>query len=342
MKQVVIFDGLREFAVRPPAIFDEYIALLKRDISTHLGDRSRFTHVACPGCGGSGNRPAFSKLTFTYVACETCGSVFVCPRPTASSLREFMESSEAVEFWRSSVEAETARDRAQSIFFPRAAWVQAGAEETSGKASVLVDLHSKYPPFLESVARSGVFKRVIGVAPAVDLSEVASLAALAVEPDLGQALAASPVATIVSAQECLERDVDPNGLIRDAAKLLQEGGLLFLTSVTWSGFDLQVLGGRSKNVLPPTHLNFLSLDGVRRLLARHGFKVVELSTPGQLDTEIVAHAVAEDPDITLPPFVDELIRRRDERVHYAFQQFLQEALLSSHVRLMAKKEGAAP
>lgn len=340
IKQVVVFDGLREFGVRPRALFDEYIELLARDIAAHLGDGSRLVPAACPGCGTPGGRPAFSKLSFTYVACDGCGSVFVSPRPTTASLREFVAASEALRFWRSRVERETLPERAHAIFHPRAHWIQRGAQDAGEASPVLVDLHSRYPAFLDAVARSGVFDRIVSVAPAVDLSDVTGVPRVMVEERLEGALELSPIGGLLSAQECLERAAEPDRLVAHAATLLRDGGLLFLTTVTWSGFDLQVLGGRSKNVLPPIHLNLLSLEGIRRLLSRHGFTVVELSTPGQLDTEIVAHAVAEDPEIPLPPFVDELIRRRGEPEHAAFQQFLQEALLSSHVRLVARKASA--
>jgi len=341
MKQVIVSNGLRELAVRPPALFDEYIAFLAEDISNLFRDRCQFVVASCPGCGGQERRSAFSKLTFTYVACVACGSVFVSPRPTASSLKEFMLASRAVRFWQSTVEVETARERDQSIFSPRVAWVEAGVGDTRREKAVLIDLYSKYPRFLRSIARSETFGRVISLAPLLESSAISGDPAFSVEQDLDRLLASGISATAVTALECLERDVDPEGLIRAAARLLQDGGLLFLTSVTWSGFDLQVLREHSKNILPPTHLNLLSLEGIRQLLSRHDFHVVELSTPGQLDTEIVVHAVAENPNIPLPPFVDELIRRREEYVHRAFQEFLQEALLSSHVRLVARKGGAS-
>ena len=338
MKQVVVFDDLREFAVRPPEVFEEYIALLADDIARSFPDRRAFTTIPCPGCGASSVRPAFAKLTFAYVTCTVCGSVFVSPRPTHSAVGTFMATSRAADFWRSTVEAQTAQSRAQSIVLPRVAWIQSGARDMT--SPVLMDLYSKYPLFLETARRSDVFSRVISVEPAVDGSMLARSLGVDVVETLQDALAAGRGAAVLSMQECLERDADPDHLVRSAAALLKAGGLLFLTTVTWSGFDLQMLGGRSKHVLPPTHLNLLSLEGIRRLLARHGFQIFELSTPGQLDVEIVRHAVADDPEIVLPSFVDELIRHRDGDVHRDFQRFLQKALLSSHVRLMAGTTGS--
>jgi ribosomal protein S27E len=336
MKQVVVFDGLHEFAVRPRETFDKYIELLADDISRLFADRSQFVDVRCPACGSRDGAPAFTKLTFSYVACCACGSVFASPRPTPAALRRFMKASVAVRFWRSTLEAQTAHDRAQSIVHPRVAWIESNALDLDAPA--LIDLHSKYPRFLEVAAATGTFARVYSIEPALDRSELPAAPNLEVMAAVDDALAAGLRASVLSAQECLEREAEPDAMLRNAAALLADDGLLFLTTITSSGFDFQILGTRTKAVVPPTHLNVLSLEGIRRLLAHHHFAIVEFSTPGQLDVEIVAHAAADNPELVLPPFVDELIRHRGTEVHRAFQQFLQEARLSSHVRITARKK----
>ena len=341
MKQVLVSDGLREAALRPRALVEEYVTLLDRDRRRAFGDRSGFVAVPCPGCATEGGAPAFTKADFAYVRCSHCGSVFASPRPTADALRDFRRTSAAIRYWTSRVEAETVRDRAGSIAYPRAVWVQTTTDEAGVEPKALVDLDSKSALFIESVAQTGTFERIVLADPELDAGPLARLAGVAVEGSRATLLARDDRVAAVSAQECLERDADPDRLIRDAMSLLAPGGLLFLTTLTWSGFDFQVLGSRASTILPPIHLNLLSLDGIRRLLARHGFEILELSATGQLDTEIVVHAVAEDPTIDLPPFVDELIRRRDARVHRAFQQFLQEALLSSHIRVVARRPPTA-
>jgi ribosomal protein S27E/SAM-dependent methyltransferase len=340
VKQVLVSDGLREAALRPRALVEEYVALLDRDRRAAFGDRSGFVEISCPGCKTERCPTVFTKAEFAYARCPRCGSVFASPRPMAEALREFRRTSAAIRYWISRVETETVRDRAWSIAYPRAVWIQAGADEIHVQPKVLVDLDSKSALFIESITRAGTFERVVVAEPQVDPEPLARLPGLVVEPSLATLLARPAQVAAVSAQECLERDADPDRLIGDAMRLLAPGGLLFLTTLTWSGFDFQVLGGRASAILPPIHLNLLSLDGIRSLLTRHGFELLELSATGQLDTEIVVHAVAEDPTIELPPFVDELIRRRDERVHRAFQQFLQEALLSSHVRVVARRPAA--
>jgi hypothetical protein len=71
---------------------------------------------------------------------------------------------------------------------------------------------------------------------------------------------------------------------------------------------------------------------------RAGLELVELSTPGQLDLQLVKHASEQDPSIQLPSFVRHLIDHRDRLAHDDFQAFLQKHRLSSHVRVAAKKK----
>jgi len=69
--------------------------------------------------------------------------------------------------------------------------------------------------------------------------------------------------------------------------------------------------------------------------------LLELSTPGQLDVELVQHALQADPSISVPGFVRYLLHERDALAHADFQAFLQKHRLSSHVRVAAKKPKAA-
>lgn len=72
-------------------------------------------------------------------------------------------------------------------------------------------------------------------------------------------------------------------------------------------------------------------------MERAGLELIELSTPGHLDVELVLHAVRQDPSIRLPSFVEYLLEQRDALAHLDFQEFLQKHRLSSHVRVAARK-----
>lgn len=339
MKQVTVFDGLREFEIRPQGLFKEYLRILEHDIGRFFADRDRYVAVSCPACDSRKQEPAFAKLGFSYVRCFDCRSIFVSPRPSKEMFEAYEAGSDTAKFWSDHFLKETAKERNRSIFNPRSIWIQSYMSQSFPRPWVFVDVYSKYRTFLEEIAALGIFDESVLVAPlGDDLAELASQIGFQVIPGIETGLSAQSIqAQVVSAQECLERVFSPKDFLQTTWRMLGDGGLLFVTTMTASGFDLQVLGGKAKNLMPPTHINLLSVEGLRKLVEGSGFAIVELSTPGQLDTEIVLHALEEDPSIDLPPFVSDLIRRRDGRVHQAFQEFLQQALLSSHVRVVACK-----
>ena len=76
---------------------------------------------------------------------------------------------------------------------------------------------------------------------------------------------------------------------------------------------------------------------MRTLLTATGYDVVEISTPGQLDVQMIERMLEEQPDVEVPRFVRYFLAHRDRRAKRSLQQFLQENRLSSHLRLVARK-----
>jgi hypothetical protein len=145
-----------------------------------------------------------------------------------------------------------------------------------------------------------------------------------------------PALGAVVVTEILDQVFSPEDELRRIRSVLPEGGLLVLTARNASGFDLAVLGPRAPYVYVPEHLNLLSERGLRSVLARTGFELVECSTPGQLDVQFVAETLRADPGFEVPAFVRQLVMERDEPAHEDFQHFLQKHGLSSHLRAAAR------
>lgn len=340
MKHVVVFDGLRELSIRPRELFDEYAAAVARDAARLLEGRAAFVPVPCPGCGEAPAHAAFTKHGFEFLRCRICRSLYVSPRPTPETLAAFLPASEGLVFWNRRFAAATAVERVGSIFRPRAAWV----EDATGRERprVLVDFQTRYAGFLRALAEGGAFDRLVSADPQIARGELTGIPGCEVAGDVERLAAAAPgSAAAVSIQEGLERAADPGRLLAAAARILRPHGMLFVTTVAGTGFEIQVLGPFSRSVLPPVQWNLLSLEGIQRLLVRHAFATVELSTPGQLDLEIVRLAAEQEADLRLPPFVEELVRHRGPEAHQAFQEVLQQTLMSTHVRLSAQRAGAA-
>jgi hypothetical protein len=257
-------------------------------------------------------------------------------RPSAAALADYYENSRASHFRVDHFAKETAEARRLQILRSHANWLGRLVDEAGNpKARAYADIHSNYPVVFEEIARLGLFDTLYSVNPHPAFDEACIAAGAGVSRAALSGLGAA------TAFEILEHEFSPERLLDDAHSSLAAGGLLFLTTRTISGFDLQVLWDKAPYIYVPEHLNLLSIEGIKTLLDRAGFDLIELSTPGQLDVELVLGAVRQDPSIELPRFVDSLIKERDRDTHADFQAFLQKNRLSSHVRVAARKREAS-
>lgn len=328
---------MKEFEIRPRALFDEYLALSARDAAEFFGDHDRFVAVPCPGCGSGRSTEAFRKHGFAYRECGECGTLYVSPRPTAETIDRFYCDSASSRFWADRFFPETAEARRMKIFRPRAEMVRGLIGRFGIPAPrVLADVGSGYGLFLEEMRAVGGVDEIVGIEPNPHLARASRARGFrviekpveAVEP--GELQAAAAVSF-----EVFEHLFEPAAFLRSIRGLLHPGGLLIFTTLTISGFDLQVLWDRSKSISPPHHINFLTTEGLERIVSRCGFEPVETATPGQLDVDIVRNMLEEAPDLAVPRFVRTLLRR-GAAVGEAFQRFLQEHQLSSHVRVVGR------
>lgn len=336
MRRVIVQEDLREAQIRPDSGFSHYIELLERDFVDFLKDLELVPLDACPACGSESAQPDFERMGVQYLECGRCRTTYVSPRPTREDLDRFYETSEAIQYWNAAVAEDTAPARRKYIFGPRATWVLETTSFYGDEKGVFLDVYSKYPLFLEEIHSRGSFSEIQLRYPMVEFKPAFREQSYAEVDSLGDGDVA-----VISAMEVVERLFDPHGFMQRVKKALKPSGLVFLTTSSISGFDLRILRGKARNLLPPTHLTLLSYEGVQRLLERTGFELVELSTPGQLDVALVLDAVRRDPTMDLPPVVDSILLRREEQVQEAFQDFLQRSNLSSHLWVAARKVGAS-
>ena len=329
---------MKESDIRPQELFRRYLELAEEDARTFFSDHARFVAVPCPACGEDDGRSAFEKHGFRYATCGGCGSLYLTPRPTADSLNKYYREGKAVQFWASDFFRVTAEARRERIFQPRAHFASDLAQRAGLAHGTFVDVGSGYGIFLEEIRRTEVFRDVVGIEPAPDLAEICRQKGFRVIEDVAENVDGSRLqAAMATSFEVLEHLFDPLAFLQGLRGMLQPGGLLVATTLTCTGWDIQVLWQHSKSVYPPHHVNLMSVEGFRRLVARAELELVEIATPGQLDVDIVKNALDENPKLPLSRFETHLIRDADERTREAFQRFLQENLLSSHVRLVCRR-----
>ena len=334
MKRVVFLDDLKESDIRPENIYNEYKEILNRDIQKYFSDPSALIKIDCPGCSDKNSEFVFNKMGLDYRACNKCDSLFVSPRPSDDALRYFYKNSSAYLFLRKNILEKTVESRSKQIFSYRIQWIMGLVEEYLPDAEIYLDYVSKYPILLKQLSNTGLFKSIVSVLP--EFYEQENLLPKDIKIISKNDMVEDSI-DIFAAFEVVERAFDPGKLFNEAYTACKKKGLFIITSATSSGFEYQVLGEYSPNVIPPDRLNLLSLEALTALIEKAGFDTIEVSTPGRLDVEMVKRTYEKNPDIPLDHFWKYLFCNRGENALHSLQEYLQKFRLSSHVRIAAIK-----
>ena len=213
-----------------------------------------------------------------------------------------------------------------------------GIAEYVPHARRLVDISSHGRGLVDLVAaeNSGLVDLVM-VGMTADLEGV-STPRVHVQPTRVADLPAHGPADVIVAIDVLDRAFDLGALIGAFEQLLAPGGVVFATVPVASGFEIQTLWARSPTVIPPDKLNLPSVAGLQQLFAAPAWEILELSTPGMFDVEMVRRAIAAEPDVPWPRMVRALVERTDSVGRMALVELLQSRRLTSFARLVVRKE----
>jgi len=329
---------MKESDIRPQDLFNRYLELSRKDIGRFFSDQSKFVDVPCPACLSERHEPGMKKLGFRYLTCLDCSSLYLSPRPTVAMFDDYYQEAESVKFWGTDFFKATSEARRERMFKPRAQMVEQWAAKLGMDGSdSFADVGSGYGIFLEEISNLNRFGNVVGVEPAPNLAEICREKGFGISEKLVEEVQDGEIeASFASAFEVIEHPFDPAEFLNGVHRLLKPDGMFLFTTLTISGFDMQVLWEHSKSIYPPHHINLMSVSGIKTLVERSGFEIAELSTPGQLDVDIIRNIVTENPEIELNRFAHHMAFGVSDEVRAAFQSFLQAQNLSSHIRVIAR------
>jgi SAM-dependent methyltransferase len=138
---------------------------------------------------------------------------------------------------------------------------------------------------------------------------------------------------VITAFEVLEHVVSPMDFLTECCAMLFTYGILVLTCPNFESFELSVLHEDSDSV-DAEHMNYLNPESIKELLRNTGFDVLEISTPGVLDCELVKSK--KDKVEWKGSFPELIFDKRN--IEESFQKFLSDNLLSSHMQIIARKK----
>ncbi len=324
---------MKEGEIRKPDVLNRYLELVENDVREFFDFKS-FMEVSCPACDGDSFIEEFEKLGFKYVSCKNCSTLFVSPRPQLDTLKEFYSKSPSSSFWVNEFFMPVAEVRREKIFKPRADYVSKILD--TSKRWVVGDIGAGIGLFLEELRNLLPGNRYIAIEPSVEMADICNKKGLEAKCICIEDINGMGNFDLLTSFELLEHLFDPASFIKKVYTLLKPGGLLLLTTLNCKGFDILLLWDKSKSIIPPHHLNFFNPSSMRHLLERSGFEVIEISTPGKLDWDIIEGMINNE-GVDMGRFWNLLAKEGSEVCKTELQDWISKQNLSSHMRILVKK-----
>lgn len=337
MKTIVSVQEIAELEIKPPAEVAEWRRLVETEIASRWSGRSGWIEVGCPCCRGEQTRAAFSHAGIDYLECTECGSLYAGRRPDEAALADWYRSSAASRFWRDRLLKTSGEARLEKLVIPRAQWVLDGIAEYAARATRLLDVSANGRPLIEEVALGAPQLTTLTMAALAEDMEGDGAGRIKVRPTPIAALSGHGPVSLVTALDAFDRAADLPSLADALHGALEPGGVLFATLPVASGFEVQTLWERSPTVFPPDKINVPTIAGLLRLFAAPRWELLELSTPGIFDAEIVHRTMLAAPEADWPRAVRALVRNTSEAARQAFTEYLQSQRLTSFARLVARR-----
>lgn len=264
--------------------------------------------------------PHGSVAGLDYDACPECASLFLRLGTEPEQWRALLQRVSDYKNSPNAFHASISASRNENVYRPKVEWIQHTLRIHGLSRPRILEVMTSPGPFTSFLTESDAFQEIV---PLIEMMDTTG------SPN------APEVAGAAVLLESLDRVLDPAALIRAVAAKVSRGGLVFVTALVSSGFDIAALGLNNLYVYPPDRTNCFSLPGLVKLLQSCGLTPVEVSTPGVLDVEIVRAHVRQDPGLKLSGFEGQVLAADSEK-REAFQTFLQENLMSSFARIVAR------
>lgn len=325
---------MKEEEIRPQKLFDELLRLTKKDIDKYF-NKSVYTNINCPACNTKGVF-SFEKDGFNFDKCKECHTLYLSPRPDKESFNAYYTDSESTKFWATTFYKETQKNRREMLWKPKAKLINDALTRFDEEIEMIVDVGGGYGVFIEEFLKINSLKHLV-IEPSSSLSSICREKKLNVKEKFLEDIVKSELDNskkVYVSFELFEHLHDPRYFLETLYMLMNKGDIFIFTTLSSMGVDIQTLWEDSKAVSPPMHLNFLNPKSVSILLNSVGFNILDVSTPGKLDINIMENSLGKVKDRFWRNFLEYSSSNEKDKM----QKYLSENGLSSHMMIVCRKE----
>lgn len=324
---------MQEKDIRPQELFDELLRLNNLDVETHFKN-AEIKHINCPACFTQGSH-SFIKNNFSFDECKKCKTLYVSPRPDKIYFDKYYQESMSAKYWATTFYKETEKNRRELLWKPKVQIIKDKIELHSLNTDIIVDIGGGYGTFIEEFLKVSKINHLI-IEPSKHLAQICNEKGLNVMVKFLEEINKNDLPkikrTFVSF-ELFEHLHDPRIFLEVLYDLMESKDSFIFTTLSGMGLDIQVLWQNSKAISPPMHLNFFNPKSIEILLNKIGFKVIEISTPGKLDIDIMSNNKDKINDKFWKNYLE--YSSRDEK--HEMQNFISQNKLSSHMMIICQK-----
>lgn len=311
-------------------IFEELATV---DIKSLCEQREDFVKINnCPACLGKDTKFALSYQGFDYQRCDVCELLFISPVPTVQQHLNYIKTAKGLAFWRENMPERMKKSR-MNMYVERANYVIEKLGVYYGKIERMMEIGAGNGELAEALYKKKFLngKKLTLVDPQplkVDISGVSVISdVFSDHVVLGQC-------DVLMAFEVLEHFIDPEAFMTALKRNLKPGGILILSTPNANSLEVEILQKLSSNIFFD-HVRLYNPKALRLLLERFGFEILEITTPGRLDVQMVKNFVdAGLVDLDFNPALAYILQY--EKDLHKFQKYIQRSLRSSHMRCIAR------
>jgi len=238
----------------------------------------------CPGCGNREGRRAGSKNGFEILVCGSCKTIYTDRLPASSETEDYDHYYSETNL--------TAPEFVNVIV----AELIAGFEKyrTRGR---LLDIGFGSGNLLHEAREQGW--EVYGIEVSAPAFEQAKSRGFNVfHGDLVAAAYENEFFDVVCASEILEHLPDPQNALKEVARILRPGGLLWATTPSAGSLSFRISGAKWSVISPPEHTQLFSKKAVSDMLSKAGFSRIRLRTHGFNPTEVINNLRNVNPEVS--------------------------------------------
>lgn len=272
----------------------------------------------CPICGSRHTKYIFERWDINYRICDECKSIYV---PVANeTVQEYLELKEMQKLRASDEFQQQVEESKKQHWMDFVMWAEYRIFRYLGKKTGLkvIDYGNRY---------SG-FSRLLQQSQLVGVYELRN-------PLLELRSEHIKQADVILHLNQLQHENDPIRTITGMRDYLRDGGVLILNTRLGSGFDILTLKGATEEIFPYEHITLPSRHGLELILESAGFELLEITTPGTRDMDVVMRHKERIEEANF--FIKYLLDTVDASAMSDFQQFLQKSGLSSFAQVVARK-----